>query len=380
MNDAIAPPRLLLAGVAVLAAFAMMVSHPGLGLAQAPANPPPEVVVLARSDNPADALGAGPVAGILGAPVLVTPSDQLLPVTAEAIRAVDPDLVILAGGQAALSEAVEQAVQALGYTTRRASGPDRHATAAAIAALLAEYQTGRPVLTGTPVTDQTIPGLDAETLQGMTPQQLQGQQGPQGPEGAQGPEGPQGPAGPQGPSGTTDGTIRLAVGYAGWEPIHPGSVSIRRWGDVTHVENDTTGSEFVTLPVTLPLMLHDQRLALNGMELCYDATSVEMDFVRLAVRRTDPSDGTTTVVEDLQDFTGRADATCREYLLPEPFVLGDRDSVTIAVLGDWSSTFDRLELTATTLLLEVAAEGAQPSAARATAGAQSAGPAPGDSR
>jgi hypothetical protein len=131
---------------------------------------PPELVILARSDNPADALASGPVGGVLGAPVLLTPSTQLHPATAAALERIDPDLVVLAGGTAALSAEVEQAVAAMGYTTRRAAGADRHATAAKLADLLAEYGTGRPVLTGTPVTDQVIPGLNAELLQGRTPE------------------------------------------------------------------------------------------------------------------------------------------------------------------------------------------------------------------
>ena len=60
------------------------------------------------------------------------------------------------------------------------------------------------------------PVVDAETVRGLTPSQLQGRggaqgspgapgitgaQGPQGPEGAQGPQGPEGPEGPEGPQG-----------------------------------------------------------------------------------------------------------------------------------------------------------------------------------
>lgn len=130
----------LLLAVAAVGTLAATARNDGLGRAQAePAEDVPEVVVLARSDELADALTAGPMAGRLGAPVLVTPQDQLLDVTADALRDADPDVVILAGGTGALSEAVEDAVNSLGYATRRVSGSDRHETAVLVTAALEEY-------------------------------------------------------------------------------------------------------------------------------------------------------------------------------------------------------------------------------------------------
>ena len=43
--------------------------------------------------------------------------------------------------------------------------------------------------------------VDAATVQGLTPSDLQGQEGPPGPVGPQGPQGPEGPQGPQGEPG-----------------------------------------------------------------------------------------------------------------------------------------------------------------------------------
>ena len=212
--------------VAVVAGLWMVVP----GVAQDDASPPPELVVLARSDNPADALGAGPVAAILGAPVLVTVGSRLLPVTAAAIEAIDPELVVLAGGEAALSAQVEQDVAALGYATRRAAGADRHETAALLAGLLAEYQTGRPVLTGVAVTDAVIPGLNAEQLGGMSLAQVldEIEEGPQGPEGPEGPEGPAGPEGPEGPAGPRTALSSEQLATLSWweDPPRPATVAV----------------------------------------------------------------------------------------------------------------------------------------------------------
>ncbi|HUG82968.1 MAG TPA: cell wall-binding repeat-containing protein [Euzebya sp.] len=189
--------RMPAALMALAVGLVLLLGVPGYSTAQDPAEPPPRLLVLARSDVPSDALAAGPVAGILGAPVLVTEADRLLPVTAEAISAFDPDLVVLAGGVDALSAQVEKAVEELGYDTRRVSGADRHETAAALAGLLAEYHTGRPLLSGTPITDAIIPGLNAEQLGGLTLSELLEEIG----DGPAGPAGPEGPAGPAGPAG-----------------------------------------------------------------------------------------------------------------------------------------------------------------------------------
>ena len=130
---------------------------------------PPDLTFLARSDDPADALAAGAVAGAFTAPLLVTPPDALAAPVAEALQALDPELVILVGGVVALAEQVEADVQALGLETRRVFGATRIETAIAVNALLEEFSP---------------PG------------------GPPGPAGADGAQGPTGAAGPSGPPAT----------------------------------------------------------------------------------------------------------------------------------------------------------------------------------
>jgi hypothetical protein len=114
----------------------------------ASADPSVRVAFLARSDNPVDALGASAQAAQLGAPVLLTPPTRLAGDTAQALTALNPDLVIVAGGTAAISDGVVAEVGALlpGSMIRRVSGPDRIATAARMGALAAELPYGRPVL------------------------------------------------------------------------------------------------------------------------------------------------------------------------------------------------------------------------------------------
>ena len=159
------------AGAAAAGATAAVLLLSGLvaSAQEGPGEPAPRLVILARSDNPADALAAGPVGGALGAPVLLTPTAALHPTTAAALEDSQPDLVVLAGGTAALSEAVEQAVSDLGIETRRVAGADRHETAVLISALLSELH-----VPGDAGLAARIAALEAR-LAGVSRQSVEGQ-------------------------------------------------------------------------------------------------------------------------------------------------------------------------------------------------------------
>jgi cell wall-associated protease len=93
-----------------------------------------DTVVLARSDNYADALGAAPLAGRFSAPVLLTGSGSLDPTVATEIRRLGATSVWLAGGNSALSPAVEAGVRNLGMANvYRLAGTTRYDTARLIA-------------------------------------------------------------------------------------------------------------------------------------------------------------------------------------------------------------------------------------------------------
>ncbi len=96
-------------------------------------------VILARSDDFPDALAGAPLAGQLGAPVLLTPSTSLdLRVLAE-LTALHPAKIYLLGGTGALGPQVTAALTAHGWDATeqvRIAGADRYATAAAIAGSL----------------------------------------------------------------------------------------------------------------------------------------------------------------------------------------------------------------------------------------------------
>ena len=92
-------------------------------------------VVLARSDDFADALSGGALAAALKGPLLVTPSASLDPrVDAEIHRALPAGgTVHVLGGPAAVADATVTALTKEGFTVDRIAGADRFATAAAVA-------------------------------------------------------------------------------------------------------------------------------------------------------------------------------------------------------------------------------------------------------
>ncbi len=161
-------------------------------------DPVPDVVFLARADNPVDALAASSIAGTLGGTVLLTPTASLSSATEDALLDLNPDLVVLAGGTAAVSDQVEQDVQALGLATQRVSGPTRVETAVELGALAAQLGIGRPILTDATVdggaglsgtlsvdalevdSDTQVANLNASLLEGLSASELQTPAGPAG--------------------------------------------------------------------------------------------------------------------------------------------------------------------------------------------------------
>jgi hypothetical protein len=107
----------------------------------APDAPPVRFAFVARGDNPVDALGAAPVAGRLDAPVLLTRSDTLTGAARDGLLDADPEVVVVAGGSNAISGDVFEAIVGLlpDAQVRRVEGTDRYETAAALAALVREY-------------------------------------------------------------------------------------------------------------------------------------------------------------------------------------------------------------------------------------------------
>jgi hypothetical protein len=125
-----------------------------------------ESVVLSRSDVFADALGGGALAAAKVGPLLLTPPTALDPaVQAEIVRVLGPastdKVVYILGSTGALSQGVQDAIEALGYDTDRLEGPDRYATSIAIADEITETPSLVLAATGNNFPDALAAGAAA---------------------------------------------------------------------------------------------------------------------------------------------------------------------------------------------------------------------------
>ena len=90
-------------------------------------------VLIATGENFADALALGALAYEGQHPVLLTPRAELHSEVAGFLRSADVDHAIIAGGTAAVSRSVEDAIEDLGVSVQRLAGDDRYETATEIA-------------------------------------------------------------------------------------------------------------------------------------------------------------------------------------------------------------------------------------------------------
>lgn len=111
------------AAVATTPGPAAVGSTPGFG----------PTAIVASGVNFPDALASGPISYRNGLPLLLTLPGSLPSSTADALGTLAIDHVLLVGGTTAVSDAVKTAIEALGITVERRSGPDRYATAADLA-------------------------------------------------------------------------------------------------------------------------------------------------------------------------------------------------------------------------------------------------------
>lgn len=107
-----------------------------------------QAVILARSDAFPDSLAASGFAAAAGGPILFTNKSSLDAVTRDELQRVltAGRIVYLLGGVNALSEQVENQVEALGYNASRFAGADRMQTAALLANALLFQSKGKVVM------------------------------------------------------------------------------------------------------------------------------------------------------------------------------------------------------------------------------------------
>jgi putative cell wall-binding protein len=100
---------------------------------------------IARGDDWPDAASVSQLAAALTQPILLTPKDSLSPAVADAIHDLHITSATVVGGPAAVSAAVEAALNGVGVSTNRLAGADRYATSVAVAQQLPNEASDRGV-------------------------------------------------------------------------------------------------------------------------------------------------------------------------------------------------------------------------------------------
>jgi putative cell wall-binding protein len=91
-----------------------------------------KVVFVASGAGFPDALSGGAAAGAFGGPMLLTKKDSIPTVTTRSLERLKPDAIVLLGGTATISTAVESKLRSYGNVSRIA-GADRYAVSANVA-------------------------------------------------------------------------------------------------------------------------------------------------------------------------------------------------------------------------------------------------------
>ncbi len=92
-----------------------------------------DTVFLGSGEDFPDALSGGAAGGALGAPVLITSASSLPEVVEAELARLEPALIVVLGGEAAVSVAVAEAAESSGAAVQRLGGANRYETAALIA-------------------------------------------------------------------------------------------------------------------------------------------------------------------------------------------------------------------------------------------------------
>ena len=92
--------------------------------------------VIVNGDNFPDAMSAAPLAKKYNAPILLTEANTLNPYTSSELSRLNVQNVFIIGGQAVVSQSIEDALKARGIKVTRLAGQDRYDTALQVAAKL----------------------------------------------------------------------------------------------------------------------------------------------------------------------------------------------------------------------------------------------------
>ena len=204
-------------------------------------------------------------------------------------------------------------------------------------------------ITGRDVVNRSLTGKDIKKrsvpLNRLKSRPARGRRGVTGP---QGPQGAQGPAGPVDPSQflPAGGATTLAAGPTEWQPLTLANTLTRTALEANRVEWSApaaSGTEFLALEPTLPVVLAGRPARLVAATLCYSTTDPQVRLTAVFVgqyRGPLLGGGGSTPAGEFADPTVRDESACRRFELGPSFVLEPGAYVNVRLRFDFDAAAD----------------------------------------
>lgn len=97
-----------------------------------------------------------------------------------------------------------------------------------------------------------------------------------------------------------------------------------------------SGNYWALLSASLPAVVYGQPMAVESVEICYDATSSFSHISAVFVRVVRATAGTGTTIAEIADETDLDDQACRLYSYPGPVTLTEDDYIAVGVRSSFS--------------------------------------------
>jgi len=155
------------------------------------------------------------------------------------------------------------------------------------------------------------------------------------------------------------GKVLIGAPANGWTDFgSPTSTTFTYRTDTTRVSQVSISTTLLEAGFSTPTGMYGNQLALDGVQLCYDAThSADISQVAINVRGATAGIGSSLYLAG--DYATRSDSACRTYAVSSPTWLPPNDSVSVFV-GVRFAANSYIDLASATLILEPSGSSLQP--------------------
>lgn len=116
------------------------------------------------------------------------------------------------------------------------------------------------------------------------------------------------------------------------------------------VSPGAAGTYWALLSAAVPASIYGRRMAVERVEICYDATAASSSISGVFIRIMRAPNGEGTTLAEIVDTTTRDDEACRLYAFPGPVILTEDDYLALAVRTAFSGA-SNVKLSRATVVL-----------------------------